>query len=336
MTPAGSGQRPRQLAGDHSLVSGSVLGRRERESLAEWSPPTKVRLIEYAQDVANEYGMSEGQREELVAVSTLSTHKLVLVTFATLLRNQQADVVETLQTYLVSAAFKENVVGHVRGLFLDPKVSSYKIGFLGRLRHMRLNPGTYHIPQEYRASITTKAFTSAVSKAATGARSELKRKMKGAWPKKTSIYDLVKALAWKSSQEMTDEIWALCAWLIKLIDYQKKTKETGDKREEFWDFIDKELAERRDTALEVPAVDRAAYSSFIFEAALKEHLRLCPPGSKKKKSSNRLPAWQLAISRAIDEMEGYSQEELAGEENVDDELDPDEDPLNAGGDAPPP
>ncbi|KAJ6607135.1 hypothetical protein B0H10DRAFT_2073214 [Mycena sp. CBHHK59/15] len=326
-TPGGS----RHLPGDNSIAPASVLGRRQRsECVADWSPPTKARLTEFAESVASEYGISESQREELVTASALPTHKLIIVTFAALLRSQQADGTESLQTYLASAAFKENIVGQVRDLFLDPKLSSYKVGFLSRLlRHIRLNPATYHIPQEYRAFITSHAFTTAVSKAATSARSDLKRKMNTAWKKKTCIYDLVKNMAWKASQEMTDDIWARCAWLqMKLVDYQEQSLLTGDKREEYWDHIDKELAERRDLALEQPMDVRAAFTSFVFEEALKAHLRLCPPTVKnKRKSSARLPLWQVAISRAVAEMEAYSQEELADEEEdsgVDGDVDGDD------------
>ncbi|KAJ7118419.1 hypothetical protein C8R43DRAFT_1137352 [Mycena crocata] len=299
---------------------GSVLGRRQRsECLADWSPPTKARLTEYADSVASEYGITQGQREDLLAASGLSTHKLMIVTFAALLRGQQAEGAETLQTYLASSPFKEHVVGQVRDLFLDPKLSSYKLGFLSRLlRHIRLNPGTYNIPQEFRSFITTHAFTTAVSKAATTARSELKRKMRLGWKNKTCIYELVPILAWKSSQEMTDDIWARCAWLqMKLVDY-----EVLGKHDEFWDHIDTELANHRERALEQPADQRPAFTSFLFEETLKTHLRLCPATAKnRKKSSTRLPAWQVAISRAVIEMEMYSQEELAGEgdDDVDDE-----------------
>ncbi|KAJ6622344.1 hypothetical protein B0H10DRAFT_2014348 [Mycena sp. CBHHK59/15] len=315
----GCGPRRGQHSGDSTLTSRSVLGRHERAQCEkDWSPPTKARLIEYADSVASEYGISEGQRDDLLAASTLLTHKLIIVTFAALLRSQQQEGAETLQTYLVSTTFKEYVVGPVHDLFLDPKLSSYKTGFLSRLmRHIRLNPGTYRIPQEFRAFITTKAFTTAVSRAATSARTEIKRKMNAAWKKKTPIYDLVKTLVWKTSQEMTDDIWARCAWLqMKLIDYQEKSKEVGNlKREEYWDYIDTLLDERRDKVLEMPIAGRAAWSSLVFELALREHLRHCPAVGKKKSSATRLPPWQLAISHAVNEMDAYSQEELAGEEN---------------------
>jgi hypothetical protein len=40
---------------------------------------------------------------------------------------------------------------------------------------------------------------------------------------------------------------------------------------------------------------------------------VCRPKSKKK-SSHQLPKWQVDISRAVEEMESYTQEELAEEE----------------------
>ncbi|KAJ6632328.1 hypothetical protein B0H10DRAFT_1976977 [Mycena sp. CBHHK59/15] len=179
---------------------------------------------------------------------------------------------------------------------MDPKLPSYKMGFLDRLmRHIRLNPGIYRIPQEFRSMITSKLFQTAVSRAATNARSEMKRKMSFAWSSKMTIYDLVKSMAWKSSQEMTDAIWARFAWVqMQLIDY-------------------KENGERRAKALTIEAALRPAFSSYIFEEALKRHLQLCRP-SKKRKSSQQLPKWQQDISRAVAEMEAYTVEQLAEEE----------------------
>jgi hypothetical protein len=42
-------------------------------------------------------------------------------------------------------------------------------------------------------------------------------------------------------------------------------------------------------------------------------MKLCPT-KLKKKSSTRLPKWQEDISRAVREMDAYTQEELAEEE----------------------
>lgn len=49
-----------------------------------------------------------------------------------------------------------------------------------------------------------------------------------------------------------------------------------------------------------------------FEQALKLHLDLCKPKTKKK-SSQRLTSWQVEISKAVEEMDGYTQEDLAEE-----------------------
>ncbi|KAJ6578991.1 hypothetical protein B0H10DRAFT_2343542 [Mycena sp. CBHHK59/15] len=162
--------------------SSSVLGRRKRpESMVEWSPPTKARLTVYAGEVAGEFGVPEGDRDEFLSASSLPTHKLLIVTLAAVLGSRQDASSDTkLQGYLGSAGFKENVISQIRGVLLDPKLSSYKTGFLDRLmRHIRLNPGIYRVPQEFRSMITTKSFQAAVSKAATNARSEMKRKFCG-------------------------------------------------------------------------------------------------------------------------------------------------------------
>ncbi|KAJ7802029.1 hypothetical protein B0H14DRAFT_3782021 [Mycena olivaceomarginata] len=221
----------------------------------------------------------------------------MIVTLAAVLGQQEDETSEArLSKYLVSSEFKENVISRIRGVLLDPKLPSYKLGFLDRLmRHIRLNPTVYQIPLEFRATITSKAFNSAVSKAAVGGRSEMKRKMIALWSSKANIYDVLKALACKSSQEMTDEIWGRVAWLMKLVDYSAG----GQPEKEFWDKIDEMLAEQREKALTIPLEERAAFTGL--------------PKSKKK-SSHQLPKWQVDISRAVEEMESYTQEELAEEE----------------------
>ncbi|KAJ7112255.1 hypothetical protein C8R44DRAFT_741946 [Mycena epipterygia] len=278
--------------GDFGETPGSgILGRRKRtESLADWSPPTKARLTSYAEDIATEYGVPESSREEFInaimfwdiegMIPAMQGYKPILY-----LQSSSADTDRRSQ---------DNVIGQVRGVLMDPKLSSYKTGFLDRLlRHMRLNPAAYQIPQEFRAMITTKAFNSA---------------MTTAWASRTTIYDLVKLLAWKSSQEMTDAIWARFAWVMKLVDY----KTEGGKDDGYWDYIDKLLAERRTKALTIQVENRAAFSSFVFEEALKLHMTHCK--AKTRRSSTHLPKWQQDISRAVAEMESYTVEDLAEEE----------------------
>ncbi|KAJ6614496.1 hypothetical protein B0H10DRAFT_2435952 [Mycena sp. CBHHK59/15] len=293
--------------------STSVLGRRERvESLTDWSPPTKAHLKEYAEDVAGEYEIPESRREDFVKASQLCTHKLVIVTLAAVLGGQHENMEEKLATYLASSEFKKNVVSKIRAVFLDANLSSYKTGLLNRImRHIRLNPGAYRIPQEFRNEITGTTFNSAMSSVATGARSEIKRKMTAGWKTKTPIYDLVKSLTWNSSQEMTDRIWGRFAWIqLALVDYT----ESAAPVDLFWDDIDTKLAEHREKTAEIPLEGRAAYESFKFEEALKLHLSLCKPRAKKK-SSQRLTSWQIEVSKAVEEMDGYTQEDLAEEEN---------------------
>ncbi|KAF8207665.1 hypothetical protein K438DRAFT_1961924 [Mycena galopus ATCC 62051] len=333
----GHGHRQSQSLGDYGIFNSqnefapspsTSLGRRRRtDSLADWSPPSKVRLRAYAIGAAGECDVPEDSREQLVNASMLPMQQLMIVTLATVLGRQGDGSSSTkLQTYLVSAEFKDNVTIPIRCILLDPKLQSYKIGFLDRLmRHIRLNPAVYHIPQEFRAMITTTLFNSAVSKVATSARSDIKRKMAVGWKAGTSIYDLVKSLAYKASQEMTDAIWGRFAWVqMKLVDY----KGSGGKDDGAWDWVDNELVKQREKALAIPLAERAAFASFAFEEALKSHLEICKPKSGKKKSSTRIPQWQLDISRAVAEMESYTVEELAGEEDA--EPGDDEDGVEGG------
>ncbi|KAF8189199.1 hypothetical protein K438DRAFT_1971845 [Mycena galopus ATCC 62051] len=137
----------------------TVLGRRARSpppsgesEVTEWSRPNKVLLQEFAAEKAAEYGVPEDKRKEFLEASSLSTHKLLIVTLASILGGEEETIEDKMKVFLSSSSFKENVVGHIRSVLLDPRLSSYKTGFLGRLlRHIRLNPNTYRIPQAYTA-----------------------------------------------------------------------------------------------------------------------------------------------------------------------------------------
>ncbi|KAF8062392.1 hypothetical protein FPV67DRAFT_1508283 [Lyophyllum atratum] len=298
----------------------SSLGRRSRDGgneLTEWSPATKVQLVDYAKRVSTQYGVPSDAREEFIAASTLPTHKLVVVVLAKLIGDEQENIGRALQGYCTSTDFKEHVVGRLRSILLDPKLSSYKDGLLSRLlRHIRLNPGLYRIPASLRDSITDMVFSRAVSKALTTARSELKRKMTESWAKKKDIYALVKYLSWNSSQEMSDAIWARFAWLqLKLSDYREEVEKGAREDDKFWNWIDEELKTLREKNPELLEAERKTRISFVFEQSLIKHRELCPAKTKQKASaSHQVPAWQVEISNAVDEMEKYSQADLADEE----------------------
>ncbi|KAJ6632425.1 hypothetical protein B0H10DRAFT_1938047 [Mycena sp. CBHHK59/15] len=317
-TPGNSGQFVFPSAGFMTPPSSqqeSVLGCRGRSpdidvGLGEWSRPNKVLLTEFATNAAAEYGVAEDKLPDFIDASTLPTHQLLIVTLAAVLGGREESTDNVMQAYLASSTFKasrsptlslglwtywaqEHVVGQVRAVLLDPKLSSYKNGFMHRLladqlrihqRHIRLNPGIYHIPQQLRSAITNRVFGSAVS-------SELS----DGWNKKLDIATLGKSLAWNNTQEMTDKFWGRFAWLqFFLVDYRKEGKHECL----FWDAADTFLAD-------------------IFEESLREHVKMMPLKKGKLRSGKQMPAWQKAISRAVKEMEGYSLEELAGEDGHD-------------------
>lgn len=123
----------------------------------------------------------------------------------------------SLNTYLKSPEFKvsfvtynlhlsnwlsqEHVVGRLKSMLLDAKLSSYKTGVMDRVQvsfsshdmcahpdalvslqlHMRLHPSQYKIPPEMRDSISSKLFLAAVSGALTSARSIIKQKVCYLW-----------------------------------------------------------------------------------------------------------------------------------------------------------
>ncbi|KAJ6613215.1 hypothetical protein B0H10DRAFT_1951620 [Mycena sp. CBHHK59/15] len=151
--------------------------------------------------------------------------------------------------------------------------------------------------------------------------SEVKRKLSEGWNKKSDIAVLRKTLAWNNTQEMTDEFWGRFAWLqYFLVEY----REQGKDDRLFWDEVDKYLAERREAELEYPEVERAARISYIFEELLKAQVKQFPRKNRGKlRSGKQMPQWQKAVSRTVEEMDGYTQEELAGEDGGEEEDDND-------------
>ncbi|KAJ7158194.1 hypothetical protein C8R43DRAFT_1124814 [Mycena crocata] len=299
----------------------SILGRHMRTDsgagdLAEWSRPTKVLLKNFATSTAGEYSVDGEKIQQFVEASTLPTQKLLIVLLATVIGTKQDSLEDMLQAYLVSPGFKENVIGKLCSVLLDPILSSYKQGFLYRLlHHIRLNPGTYRIPIHLRPYITSRAFKTALSAESTAARSELKRKMSDHAKKGSDIAVLGKALVWDHTQEPSDPFWGRFAWLqFFLLEYSAKPASNA---RGFWDAVDKALADRREENLTYPAEIQDEKNSFIFEVALQEHTRKYPiklKSGNKKRASQQMPPWQLAISRAVNGMEGYTVEQLAGED----------------------
>ncbi|KAJ7307885.1 hypothetical protein DFH08DRAFT_823968 [Mycena albidolilacea] len=169
-----------------------------------------------------------GGREDFVKASQVSTHRLVIVTLATVLGGRHENTEDKLGAYLVSSEFKVGIYEmgkspdfRVPGRkVLSPRYRQCSLTQTFRVQHIRLNPGTYWIPPELRSEIIGSAFNSAVSRVATVARSEIKHKMTASWKTKMPIYDLIKTLTWNSSQEMMDRIWGHFTWIqLALADY---------------------------------------------------------------------------------------------------------------------
>ncbi|KAG6916567.1 hypothetical protein DXG01_006338 [Tephrocybe rancida] len=319
-SPPGNGAEP--------LTSSSSLGRRTREhsDLVEWSPATKRHLRDYASSMISQYGVPTELQPDFLEASTLPTHKLTVVVLAKLMADKHESVDHELQTYCGSAEFREHVVSCLRSVLLDPKVSSYKDGLLSRLlrqRHIRLNPSIYRIPMALRDSTTSALFIRAVSRALPNARSDLKRKvMTLSWNKKTDIYKVVKDLSHSATHEMSDAIWARFAWVffhpqqLKLSDYREIMGNSDKKDDKFWNWLDKELKALREKYSDLPETERKSRISFAFEQSLIQHKKMCPATKRPRSSpAHQIPAWQVEISSAVEEMEGYSQSDLADDDN---------------------
>ncbi|KAJ7243674.1 hypothetical protein C8J57DRAFT_1083544, partial [Mycena rebaudengoi] len=212
---------------------------------------------------------------------------------------------------------------------LDPKLRSYKDGFVNRLlvrdgallehavdglrqHHIRVNPGVYHIPSDIRGALTGRDFGTAVSNEVTSAWSEMKRKLHDGWVKKVDITTVCKNLAWNNTQEMTDEIWGRLAWLQFFLD---EYRTAGKNERLFWDAVDVFLVDRHAEALTFPEDSRLAMSSILFEECLKEHVKKFPlKAGGRLQPGKQIPVWQKAISCTVEEMDGYTVEDLAGED----------------------
>ncbi|KAF8198886.1 hypothetical protein K438DRAFT_1823888, partial [Mycena galopus ATCC 62051] len=162
--------------------------------------------------------------------------------------------------------------------------------------------------------LTSRMFVSAVGLEVTTARSEIKRKLQNGATKKLDIVVLGKNLAWNNTQEMTDEFWGRMAW-IQFFLLEHEVNKTKNPRA-FWDDVDENLAERREKAQVFPEEERALKAGIIFEEALKAHTQMFPlKRGGKLRAGKQMPEWQRAISRAVAEMEAYTLEDLAGEED---------------------
>ncbi|KAJ7266784.1 hypothetical protein C8J57DRAFT_1510875 [Mycena rebaudengoi] len=319
----------------------SVLGHRPRspeldDEIKEFSRHTKVALREFVTNIAGQHGIPEEEVEDFVEASTLPTHKLLIVTLVAIMVGQMKSVNDGLKMYLLSSGFKASPLAQHSLVLLDPKLRSYKDGFMNRLlRHIRVNPGVYHIPSDIRGALTGRDFGTAVSNEVTHTRSEMKRKLHDGWVKKVDITTLCKNLAWNNTQEMTDEIWGRLAWLQLFLD---EYRTAGKNERLFWDAVDVFLADKRAEALTFPEESRLAMSSILFEECLKEHIKKFPlKAGGKLWAGKQIPAWQKAISCTVEEMDGYTIEDVAGEDSEEGEgsgdnggIDPDLDAAPAG------
>jgi hypothetical protein len=94
--------------------------------------------------------------------------------------------------------------------------------------------------------------------------------MASAWGQKKDIYRLLNDLKYKASQEFTDDIWGRWAFVVsppvlydasfltiscqqlKLVDFGELVKEDKQQDKNFWDWLDNELAERRERFKDEP------------------------------------------------------------------------------------
>ncbi|KAF7974716.1 hypothetical protein HWV62_11375 [Athelia sp. TMB] len=193
--------------------------REEPEDAALEEPARKRReMEEFTRDLFAEYEISAAERTKILGYSQLSPRKIMMVSIIRNTQAKEAIKASNGSMYLASKDFKEN-------------------------RHIRLNPGDYSIPPDLVPFATSAAFESAVSKALTNIRSEIKRQLVALWKNEKDICLVVKALAKKTKAEPTDAIWGRWAWVqMKLVDFSELVKSKKQDEEKFWDWLDAELA----------------------------------------------------------------------------------------------
>ncbi|KZP03199.1 hypothetical protein FIBSPDRAFT_969225 [Athelia psychrophila] len=230
--------------------------------------------------------------------------------------SQKRRVMEDFTRDLCSEDFKENICLRLLMLLLDPGVWSYKVGLLERiLRHIRINPSDYLIPSDLVSFITTHPFSTAVSKALVAIRAELKRQLADLWKKKKDIFVVVSALGKKTRMEPTDAIWGRWAWVqMKLIDFCELVENKQQDDDKFWDWLDSELAALREQYEAEEPVTRAQSINLFFSATLLIHRRLRPAVKTVRSGTRRtIPAWQVAISEVVEDMESYEIQDPDGD-----------------------
>ncbi|KAF7965722.1 hypothetical protein HWV62_42165 [Athelia sp. TMB] len=304
--------------------SSSVLGRRGREgSTQPGSAREKVRIREFATDKCAEYELSAADAKDIVRDSQLTTHELLVIILCKVAHNTARNQEDGLVAYFKTNGFKDKVSTKLKTMLLDPGISSYKNGFLGRvMRHLRLNAGpVYGIPLEIRELVASSTFASMVSKVLTTFRSTVKTKLAHHWEARSDIYTLVRDLSPSASMEPSEELWCRWAWVHYMYaDFIQVIKKPGAKYrdKDFWDWLDLQLEERRSKCSDVADdEERAAKFNGVFQRALAKHKKQFKP--KAKPSAGRPLAWQKAVAAAVAEMHSYTQEELLENPGVDQE-----------------
>ncbi|KAF7982628.1 hypothetical protein HWV62_27051 [Athelia sp. TMB] len=295
--------------------SRAVLGRRGREGSAQpGSAREKVRIREFATDKCAEYELSAADAKDIVRDSQLTTHELLVIILCKVAHSATRNQEDGLVAYFKTNSFKDKVSTKLKTMLLDPGISSYKNGFLGRvMRHLRLNAGpVYGIPLEIRELVASSMFASMVSKVLTTFRSTIKTKLANHWEARSDIYTLVRDLSPSASMEPSEELWCRWAWVHYMYaDFLQVIKKPGAKYrdKDFWDWLDLQLEERRSKCSDVADdEERAAKFNGVFERALAKHKKQFKP--KVKPSAGRPLAWQKAVAAAVAEMHSYTQEEL--------------------------
>jgi hypothetical protein len=129
---------------------------------------------------------------------------------------------------------------------------------------------------------------------------------------------------------------------MKLVDFSELVAKGNQDKEKFWDWVDSELKDLRILHKDKAEPEQKNAISLwvsvqmcclgganrcnhrVFACTLREHQRLCPTstsGKKKSATARQLPSWQVDIGLAVQEMESYTQDDLAAEKEPEDDTD---------------
>ncbi|KAF8595170.1 hypothetical protein BDV93DRAFT_114136 [Ceratobasidium sp. AG-I] len=163
---------------------------------------------DYAWMCCEEFGLMDVDREDVAQASQMHTHLIAIRQYSRILGLTRSVERMVVESFLNSTEFKDYITRRVQATFLDPSIASYVNGATARLvRHMQLNPKSWHIPPVVQANfLNSKAFSKAIGAIASNFRGDFHRKLKKSVVEKTDISTLASRLCIRGYQPSRDHL----------------------------------------------------------------------------------------------------------------------------------